>query len=201
MRQQFIDEILDGLKKLSFKKQVLFSYLACLRTYPNYEYFASEFKFGDPSVLVEGENYLLEFILDSKQISIEIIENIQLKIDKITPMPGNFNSIIASSALDATSCLYESLLFIIDKNINRLKDIVTLCLDTIDMFLVIKNNIDINSEGHEKIIYTHELMEREMKTQKGIVDFLKSTSNASLDDINLLIGHQKNERGMLGILK
>ena len=120
------------LKKLCKIKQLTFAYLTCTRLFPNYVFFSLKFNFGEPNILQEAISYLHSNIMNynpSKQ-NIHFLLN---KMDKNVPYPENFNSIIASSALDACTSIEYSLHFLLNEDFSLIESISTFATDSIDM--------------------------------------------------------------------
>jgi len=171
------------MKEQDFKKNLLFGYLTCKRLYPNYVFFSKKFNFGQPEVL---ERYLLDIrnlIANNQKGN---FDNFQELIDKITPSPHEFESIFASSALDACAALVELILFIDDKDISHIKAIQTAATDTVDMYLQEKEGWEFDDPSIEEKISFHPLMMRERKCQKDIMEYLDRMVDIDEEDVTTL---------------
>jgi uncharacterized protein YjaG (DUF416 family) len=187
-----IDNIPD-LEKLDYQKQLVFAYLTCERLYPNYAFFSNNFDFGDKEVLREAIDFIYNALLMSNFSKEEETKSFLNIIDINTPFPHNFNTALASSALDASSVILETLNFMLDKNASRLNDISMLATDTVDMYIHDRDNLDFNTDPQfEYKILNDPLMQRELNTQKGIINYLTKINDIALIDINYLLDLQYN---------
>jgi uncharacterized protein YjaG (DUF416 family) len=187
-------EIIKLLEQFDYKKQLLFAYLTCERLYPNYVYFSKNFNFGDSKILREAIDFIYNALLNSDSLAIKDIPEHLREIDINTPFPHHFQTIIASSALDACTAIMETINFIVDKKANRLIDISTFATDTVDMYIGDKENLDFNSDPEfENKIANNPLMKRELNIQTGIITYLSAIDKIELLDINYLLHLQFND--------
>jgi uncharacterized protein YjaG (DUF416 family) len=182
------------LKELDFNKQLVFAYLTCERLYPNYVFFSKNYGFGNPIELRKAIDYLYSNLinqkLDSKKIN-SLISN----IDSLTPQPANYDTILASSALDACGVVYESLNFLLDKQSSRLDSISTMATDTVDMYIQEIAELDFNTDRYfQQKIDNHPLMQKEIKIQSGIITFLNNNTSIDLEDIQTLLQLQESNK-------
>jgi uncharacterized protein YjaG (DUF416 family) len=188
-----VDNIQD-LKKLDYSKQVVFAYLTCERLYPNYAYFSDNFNFGDKKVLRRAIDFIAN-TLTTDFSSQEKLESFLNEIDTNTPFPHNFNTILASSALDACCAVLETLTFILDKKASRMDVISTAATDTVDMFIQDRDDLDFNTDiQFEQKILSDVLMQRELRVQKGIIQYLNEISTLEDLDIKNLLSLQQNDQ-------
>jgi uncharacterized protein YjaG (DUF416 family) len=186
---KMIEEI-KHLEKLDFTKQLSFAYLTCERLLPNYIYFSLHFKFGNPQILKDAIIFIHQSLINNSYQKETIITHLNA-IDKNTPYPEKFDTILASSALDSCSVVSESLNFLMDKKIDRIKDISTLAIDTIDMYIQERDNLDFNTDKQfEEKIQQDPLMQREIYIQKGIISFLNKIDIINEADIDTLVQMQ-----------
>jgi uncharacterized protein YjaG (DUF416 family) len=185
---------LNKLKQLDFSKQFIFAYLTCERLYPNYLYFSKNYGFGNPDELKEAIDFLFSNIFNSNPDKKKIQLYISM-VDRITPLPANYDTILASSALDACGVVYESLNFLLDKNTSRLDSISTMATDTVDMYIQETEKLDYNTDADfQKKIDTHPLMVKEIEVQKGIITFLSNQFSIDSEDIQTLIHLQDSNK-------
>lgn len=193
-----IQEI-NELKQLDFAKQLTFAYLICERLYPNYLFFSNKYSFGNPTVLREAIDYVSSNIIKNESDK-ERINSFIKKVDKNIPQPANYNTVLASSALDACTAINESLDFLMDKKTSRLEDISTMATDSVDMYIQEKENLSYNTDKQfQQKIDNHPLMIKEVLIQKGIITYLHTISSINLSDIDTLIKLQSNNRGNLNL--
>jgi uncharacterized protein YjaG (DUF416 family) len=187
-----IDNI-EVLKKLDLNKQLVFSYLTCERLYPNYVYFSDNYKFGNKKALREAINFIYNNLLINNLFNNSDIHRHLKAVNSNIPRPENFNTILASSALDACTTVLETLDFILDKKSIRLNDVSTFATDTVDMYIQEKYNLDFNTDQEfEQKIINHPLMQKELAVQKGIISYLAQINKLEISDIDNLLKLQAN---------
>ena len=190
-------EELNKLKKLDFSKQRAFAYLTCERLFPNYVYFSKNYGFGNTHVLREAIDYIYNNLFSNTTDKIKI-DSLINNVDKNIPEPVHYDTILASSALDACTVIIEALNFLIDKQLPRLDDISTMATDTADMYIQDKEALDYNTDIHfQQKIDDHPLMIKEIAIQKGIISYLANINNIELSDIDTLLELQGNKKGSL----
>lgn len=175
---------------VEFRKKLIFGYLTCQRLFPNYVYFSTRYNFGNPEI-IRG------YLTDIRKIIVSGTGDIEFKgheknIENVMPTPHEFESVLASSALDACAGIIELISFIQDKDISRIESISTLAKDSVDMYIQEKENLDISSPDFEAKIANHYLMKREIDIQKGILDFLSRFENINEEDLITLEKLQAN---------
>jgi uncharacterized protein YjaG (DUF416 family) len=99
---------IEALQELNFTKQLTFAYLTCARLYPNYVFFSEKYEFGDPEIFGNEIEYIHYNIFQEK-IEILTIKSFLEKLEESTPLPENFDTVLASSALDVYSVFFETL--------------------------------------------------------------------------------------------
>jgi uncharacterized protein YjaG (DUF416 family) len=182
------------LEKLDYRKQLTFAYLTCERLYPNYVFFSEKFSFGNSQVLRAAIDLISDFLLTLDFATVNEIEFHLNEIDINTPFPHNFETILASSALDACTAISETLDFMIDKSVSRLKDISTFATDTVDMYVQESGRLDYNVDPlFEDKILSDPLMQRELSIQKGIISYLIKIDALEAADIGNLLSLQYND--------
>lgn len=190
---------LNQLKSLDFNKQLAFAYLTCERLYPNYIYFSKHYKFGDPKLLRQALDLIDKNLLGNNVDKTEII-SFAAKIEENTPQPADYDTILASSALDACAATIEALHFLVDKQFSHIDTISTQATDTVDMYIYDQNNLDCNTDkNYQEKIYSNPLMIKEIATQKGIISYLAKIDSIQNSDITTLISLQENNKGNLNL--
>jgi uncharacterized protein YjaG (DUF416 family) len=193
-----IEEV-NKLKDLDFNKQLAFAYLTCERLYPNYVYFSKNYDFGNPEEPRRAIDYLHSNLF-ANNFDKTKTDSFIAAINSLTPQPAEYDTILASSALDACGVIYEALNFLVDNQTSRLADISTMATDTGDMYIQDKEELDFNSDKNfQKKIDTHPLMIKEIATQKGIISYLSSIDKLLPSDIDTLTQLQENNRGSLSL--
>ena len=179
---------------MDYQKQLVFSYLACERLYPNYVFFSDNFDFGNKNVLREAIDFISSALLIDDLQRVNEINSYLESIDINTPFPHNFNTILASSALDSCTSISETLNFMLDRKAPRLNDISSFAIDTVDMYIQDRDRLDFNTDAlFDHKIFTEPLMQRELRIQKGIISYLDKIDKLELLDINNLLNLQYND--------
>jgi uncharacterized protein YjaG (DUF416 family) len=191
---------LAQLKNLDFTKQRTFAYLTCERLYPNFVYFSQKYKFGKPGDLQEAIQYLYAHLFD-KAIDITQVNSLINKVEINMPQPADYDTILASSALDACTSIIEALAFLIDVQPPRLENISTVATDTVAMYIHDTNNLDPNTDPNfQQKINSNPLVIKEIAIQKGIISYLSKIDHLQYSDISTLIQLQENNKGSLSLL-
>jgi uncharacterized protein YjaG (DUF416 family) len=190
---------IEKLRDLNSSKQIAFAYLTCERLYPNYVYFSINYNFGDPFILRESIDFIYYSIFESNPNKVKI-NSLEKGVDKNTPEPGEFDTGLASSALDACTAILESLAFLIDNKFSRIINISTFATDTVFMYVQDIEKLDFNKDkDFKKRIYTHPLMENEIKIQSGIITFLNNSTSLDFGDLQTLKQLQGGNKGSLDL--
>lgn len=182
---------INKLKDLDFTKQLAFAYLTCERLYPNYVYFSDNYNFGTPIILREAIDFLYQNIFEKNPDKAKI-NSLVKKIEKNTPDTEDFTTIFVSSALDACTCILDSLDFLIDKDFSRIKSISTYATDTVDMYIREIENIEASDKNFIQKVNEHLLMYKEISIQQGIIAFLNKSKSIDFEDIQTLLHLQEN---------
>ncbi|GAA3919744.1 DUF416 family protein [Chitinophaga oryziterrae] len=189
----------NTLSELNFQKQLVFAYLTCARLYPNYVYFSAKYNFGSPDILEKSINYIHQNIFQHK-IDIPTIKNFLEELDKATPYPENYDTVLVSASLDACNVIFETLNFLVDKDVKRLSDISTMATDTADMYIQEIDDLDFNTDKDFQLkIDRHPIMKREIAMQQGIITYLSQITELEPSDLQTLIRLQENNRGSLNL--
>lgn len=192
----------DDLENLNFSKKLLFAYLTCERLIPNYKFFSEKYGFGDYKVLEQYLESVLEIIINGTEDLTLSLDEARNRIDKINPFPENYDTVLASSAMDACGSVLELLQYIQDKQDDRIVAISTLSFDTVDMYIQEIEALDYNNDSEfEKKIAEHPLMQSEKKVQDGILKYLSEIDAIHINDILTLEGLQNNNVGSLNLNK
>jgi uncharacterized protein YjaG (DUF416 family) len=187
------------LNDVDFTKQFVFAYLTCERLYPNYVYFSKHYHFGNFSILKSVIDYLHDNLF-KKRINHVQIKSLIEKVEKNIPDPADYDTILASSALDTCTVLTESLNFLIDHDVSRLLDISSMATDTVHMYIQEIENLDFNTDRlFQQKIESHPLMIKEISIQKGIINYLLNIKNIEEPDIVTLLQLQENNKGTLNL--
>jgi len=182
MKMEFysIEQHREELEECSYSKNVLFALRCCERLYPNFVFFSSKFRTGDPVPLRQSLDFSWLSLLDDER-KIDVSEYLFSSIESQMPDTECFDTIYVSSALDACAACLLLLEFLRHRRLNRILEIATLARDTVDMFVQELENLPPNDPDIEKKIQAHELMQNEIKVQKSTMMLLKSINTITPD--------------------
>lgn len=128
--QEYVTTLKNQTVNQPYEDQLKFAVLISQKLYPDYQKFYEIYKWGDPDLLSDAiricQNALAN-LSDINQVNILVP-----KIDLIIPSMDDFGSELSSYALNASSAVYETLQFIIDKNKKHIYNIATYYTDTVD---------------------------------------------------------------------
>jgi len=175
---------------IDFQKNLIYGFLACERLLPNYIFFHHKSGFGSPDILKDYLTKIRNLLLNPDQ-KIDFA-GFERDIDKVTPAPHNYDTVLASSALDACAALMELIHYTEDRKIDRINTITTAALDSVDMFIQENELLDMSNPKFESIIQSHPLMIRERKRQKDIWEYLNKMSAIDENDVETLEKLQYN---------
>jgi uncharacterized protein YjaG (DUF416 family) len=124
----------------------------CKRLYFDYERFVSEESWGDKDLLIDAIQLCEQ--AKSQLVDKNIVVDMLTKVDAVTPDTEDFGNYLGSYALNAAASVYETLQFIIDRDLVHVYNIGTYLTDTIDF------KIDENREEktREEQIDEHQSM-------------------------------------------
>lgn len=179
------------LSNLSYLHQIVFAASCCERLLPNYLEFEKDEKWGDFKLLRSSLNSIWEMV-KNKTIDVKEAKELAEKCVSVIPDSENFSSQFTSAAIDAGTCVYETLMFCVDRSIQRILDVSTLSLDTVDMYLQDLLKIDYSERDFEKKINEHPLMLQEKETQLNDIRTLKESKKLNARVINLFKKQKSN---------
>jgi len=165
------DSFFDRLKQLDVRRKLIYGYWVSGRLLHNYIDFHNQAGFGNIDVLLDAMSLLRKCILGEKPNLLEIEMTLE-KIDLNTPHTEDFDSIRVSFALNACNAISESLNYSIDFDDQRIVDIISFSIDTVDMFIQEKENF-LGSDIEEKISNDN-FMIREIASQLRFLEYLES---------------------------
>ena len=178
--------IAEKLSGLSDDKNIVFSLLICEKLLPNYKCFSVKYNFGDAEQLKSIISDLYSNLL-AENIKYDINQYIS-KVDSITPNTEDFDAIYASFALDACTAILSTLQFIKNKDINDVIDVAIYARDTVDMYILERNDL-ANNNNLVLLIEHNFFMLAEKKRQLDVIDFLKKLeviNEQGLEELRLI---------------
>ncbi len=127
---EFTATIDQRISKLSYKKQLELSITICKKLFFDYQIFSEIEQWGNSDLLLDTIK-LCEQSIDYP-IDIFEIKSLLQKIDLIIPNTNDFGNNIGSYALNASASVYETLEFLINKDVVHIHNIASYYTDTID---------------------------------------------------------------------
>jgi uncharacterized protein YjaG (DUF416 family) len=141
--------------------------------FPNYIRFQHEFRWGDyrsiRSALDIGWNWLEDMNIGHAQLA-----ELRNACARSAPETEDFDTILASAALDAASAACLLLDQIPNAVPEKAVEVSTLARDTVDMYVQVLDNMPANSLGLEERIRLHPLMQKEIERQYFDLDLLSN---------------------------
>ncbi|MFH6995145.1 DUF416 family protein [Flavobacterium sp. FlaQc-48] len=177
-------KISEKLAGLDDEKKITFSLLICERLLPNYVYFSKKYGYGDPSQLEEIISTLFKDLIEKNKS--QNIDNYINVVENLTPDTEDYSTILASFALNACTSILSTLFFLKDDDFENLADVATYARDTVDMFIQERDDLDMNDSQMEILIEKDPFMQKELKRQFEVVDYLNNSKSDSLSVIDLV---------------
>lgn len=164
------NEVQQNINKLDDVGCLIFG-LSCIeRLFGNYAEFVKENNWGSTKELRQIID-LLWSIVDSDFV-IDNYNVLRNKCESLMPNTEDFQTVLVSSALDASSAVLIILDYLVDNTNSNIVDITSLCIDTVDMYVQELLNLKIDDPKIEIKILQHELMQAELKKQKEEIEKL-----------------------------
>ncbi|KYF72838.1 hypothetical protein BE15_01155 [Sorangium cellulosum] len=115
-------------------------------------------------------------VLEGFEPSQESVNSARQQVRRAEPETEDFDTILVSSALDASASVGLLLKFIEDGGVGSIVEIASLCRDTVDMFVQDQDGLVPNDPKLEERILNHRLMQRELQRQQDDLLVLRSFS-------------------------
>jgi len=196
MLPEFNEEQLNNqLRKLTAKQRFAFALSCCERLYPNYHIFTKEHNWGNSLFLREALDYCWKY-LENDDIKGETDALIK-KCDSVTPDTEDFCGVYVSPALDAAVCTTNTLKLMTSDSIDKVVEIASLCIDTVDMYVQEIEDLNSGDPELEKKILQHKLMQSELGRQKE--DLALVTQYNSVNYLPILIKKWKGQKSNIGL--
>jgi len=178
-----IHKLTSDLRSLPHKKQVAFAASVAERLSPNYEAFSRGSSWGDPRVLRRGLDAVWAFVRGG-HLAPDAVKSLQRAITKVTPEPGEFESALASAALDAANAVNESLTCCLRQDPKRVAEIAGFARDTIDMFIQVRDGLQYGRADFETHIQRDPLMLNELRRQADTLAWLRANELENSDHLD-----------------
>lgn len=150
-----------------------FAASCCERLIPNYQAFVQKEKWGDYDLLRSALDKVWSFLAEEKIEKAQTLKIIET-CEEIVPDTENFSSTFTSAALDAATAIIATLEACISPDLSNIVSVASTAIDTLDMYLQEKLDIDPSDPELDTKIYTNSLMVAEMEKQYQDLNFLKA---------------------------
>lgn len=171
--ERFLSKRRIELRQLSHEKICLFMLLVCENMLPAYQIFTEEEKWGRPQVLKDILS-LLEESIWKKKLSKSLIKKLDKELDGNSPDTAEFENPKASYALDSCAAFGEALLYLQEREIEYVINVMRCTLDTVDMYIQIKHDYDPNDIKLDEKIEKDEFMQNEFNRQTKLLTELNN---------------------------
>ncbi|MGH7334184.1 MAG: DUF416 family protein [Candidatus Rokuibacteriota bacterium] len=176
-----LDHLEGALRELpSQRHRLAFGAGISERLLPNYESFAREYRYGDPTLLRRALGAIWEVVQGGK-IALGQIRELQAGCRLGTPDPERFASPLTSAAIDAANAIHETLEVCYRDEPRRVAEVASFARDTVDMFVQERDNLDYSDPGLEERILADPLMIRELTKQQDELYLLARTDTLGSD--------------------
>jgi uncharacterized protein YjaG (DUF416 family) len=193
----YTEDLKIRISLLSKNARVLFAALTCEMLYPNYVAFEKRTGWGKSEILMEAIAFFYQKVIKDKLYSVEEIEDMINRIDSVTPDTEDFTDLSTSFALDACTSIYSTLNYLLENNLNHILDVVTYALDTVHMFVQIKEDFNSLDPGSETKIANDLFMIVEKNRQLKLI---KTLTDADLSIItNELIASLRSKNPIIDL--
>jgi uncharacterized protein YjaG (DUF416 family) len=126
--QEFTKVYRKQVDTLSYERQLDFAVGVCKKLFFDYQRFYQRNDFGSPDVLLDAISKVEQrqvVRIDPKEL-----KTILQRINEITPDSEDFGN--ANYAINAAGTFYETVEFLLDRDINHIYNIGTYLIDTVD---------------------------------------------------------------------
>jgi uncharacterized protein YjaG (DUF416 family) len=182
----FDEMIKKMITNLSDDKLILFCNLNCEKVLPGYQIFTEVENWGDYEFFKLLNEEVYRLLLDHQ---IRNYQQWDKQLEDNFPNLDEFDSIAASYGFDACVVFNQMISFFLDGNGSHAINSSTGVINTIDMFIQDKENVQntsyTNIAALESFIESDEYMQREYKRQLALLEELRKTE-ISKDAINRL---------------
>jgi len=165
------DAFQQRINELDHRSALAFGLSCAERLYRNYVKFSQDFNWGEPKrlreILDKIWNYMQTDIIDFS------LDDEKEKCEDLMPDTEDFQTILVSSALDASSAVLMLLDYISNHDAQSIGDISSICNDTVDMYVQELLDIKQNDPYYEAKILDHTLMQTELIRQRENIEHLK----------------------------
>jgi uncharacterized protein YjaG (DUF416 family) len=178
----FLTKISESIKYFQPEQLVMLNATTCEKVIPIYSLFSESESWGNIELFQEAL-FLQYQYLQNLSITNSEIDKIIFEIENNSPDLDEFDSELASYALDACIVFIESLTFLKTKDINSAISVASSSRDLVDMFVQEKNDFAPNDVNLNIKIQTDPFMEKEVDRYFKLISKIGSYKSLNLSEI------------------
>lgn len=186
-------ELKELLLQLTREQQILFAALTCEKMYPLYQRFHILSNWGNEDVYAEGIVNLYNSLITNDISDYELFID---SLEYITPDLDDFTGNAAAYAADACIALIEATTFLLDFNVEHIINCSTSATDTVDMYIQLVEDLDVNLATLNEVVDSHVVMRTEIQRQKQLLSALSRVNDFTNQEIVTL----RNLNGAVAII-
>lgn len=172
------------LRNLKYWKQLAFLTSVCQRLLPNFLIFARKTNYIHENQLEKALEVALKYLEEgTTQVNLEKNEK---ACERIAPNTEDFDTILVSSALDATIAVSLLMKAFSKNDTSIIVEAISLINDTIDMYVQEIENLNSQDDKLEEKILSHTLMQKELQRQNKDIEFLLKLTNNQIKEMPLV---------------
>lgn len=180
---KFTKVITQKIERFNSKQLALFNYANCEKVKPIFLLFFQNELWGNRELLDDALIIQSQFIQEIPLADSDLMSLIN-DMELNAPELDNFETGLASYALDSVAIFIESLLFLKTEDKTHAINVSSLLRDLVDMFVQEKNNFDPNDNQFEKKIQDDYFMKKENERQLKLFEIISLDSQIDFDYIN-----------------
>lgn len=155
----------DGLSNLQIYQQLAFGAACCERMISNYETFVREEAWRDVGPL-RGALDALWDACEGQPLAEEAVRDLLARCEECAPDSEEFTSLYTSAAQDAVFAVCSLLDFLLDRNVDRIISASRFSIDSIDLIVQEREDMNPCDPLREQKILEHPLMQQELVRQQ-----------------------------------
>jgi uncharacterized protein YjaG (DUF416 family) len=178
----FLNKISESIKHFQPEQLVMLNATTCEKVIPIYSLFSKSVSWGNIELFREAL-FLQYQYLQNLSITNSEIDKIIFEIENNSPDLDEFDSELASYALDSCIVFTESLTFLKTKDINSAISVASSSRDLVDMFVQEKNDFAPNDVDLNIKIQADPFMEKEVDRYFNLISKIGTYKNLNLSEI------------------
>ncbi len=165
------EAIRSALIGLSHRGRVVFSAAISARLLPNFSEFERVAGVG-PSPLLNETLAVVWRWVDGAEVTTRRLRRLAESSESLAPDPGEYETVLASSALDAAVAVANTVRLVLDDDLELAVEVACQARDSVDMFVQEVEDMSERGSSLEERIALHPLMLSEVAFQTGLLSSL-----------------------------